>query len=117
MLISVTRLRVKGIWALPFFIYHIVRSTKQMNTAAGLLHSDLTRDGWRVGWTMSVWENKERMLEYRNRGNHAKAMRIARRIGDESEAVRWDADNIPNWEEAKSRLHQKYGRKLDPHKS
>ncbi|MCQ4087798.1 DUF3291 domain-containing protein [Saccharibacillus sp. JS10] len=117
MLISVTRLKVKGLWALPFFIYHIIRSTKQMNTTSGLLHSDLTRDGWRVGWTMSVWENKERMLEYRNHGNHLQAMKIARRIGDESEAVRWDADQIPTWQEAKSRLHQKYGRKPDYNKS
>ncbi|WP_208619441.1 U32 family peptidase [Paenibacillus helianthi] len=116
LLISVTRVRVKGMWVLPFFIYHIVRSTKQLNRAAGLLHSDLTRDSWRVGWTMSVWENKDRMLEYRNHGNHAKAMRIARRIGDEVEAVHWDADTIPSWEEAKIRLHQKYGRKLDQNK-
>ncbi|QDH21221.1 DUF3291 domain-containing protein [Saccharibacillus brassicae] len=116
MLISVTRVRLKGMWALPFFMYHIVRSTKQLNSTAGLLHSDLTRDGWIIGWTISVWENKDRMLEYRNHGNHAKAMRIARRIGDEFEAVHWEADTIPSWKEAKIRLHQKYGRRPDPHK-
>ncbi|ULO07630.1 DUF3291 domain-containing protein [Paenibacillus sp. 19GGS1-52] len=116
MLISVTRVRVKSMWAFPYFIYHIVRSTKQLNMAAGLLYSDLTRDSWRVGWTMSVWENKDRMLEYRNHGNHAKAMRISRRIGDELEAVHWEAETIPSWEEAKIRLHQKYGRKLDQNK-
>lgn len=116
MLISVTRMRVKGVWVLPLFIYHMVQSTKQLNTAAGLVHSDLSHDGWNVGWTMSVWESKDRMLDYRNHGNHAKTMKAARRIGDEFHSIHWDGDTIPSWEEAKIRLQQKYGGTLEQHK-
>ncbi|WP_245003028.1 hypothetical protein [Bacillus nitratireducens] len=50
------------------------------------------------------------MKEYRNNGNHLKAMKIARKIASELEFTNWEQDTIPKWDNCKEVLHSKYGR-------
>ena len=111
MFISVTRLHLKGKRMLPNFIWHTIKLIIQSRKAENLLYSSFEKEGWDTYWTLTVWENKDSMKEYRNKGNHLKAMKISRNIADELESINWDADNIPTWDECKERLHKNFGRK------
>ncbi|KIL35066.1 hypothetical protein SD71_15530 [Cohnella kolymensis] len=110
MFISVTRLRLKGKRMLPKFFLHTMKSIRQAKNANGLIHSSFYKEDWTTFWTLTVWENKECMTEFRNRGNHLEAMRISRKIADDLEKINWESDRIPSWSESKERLHKHYGR-------
>lgn len=110
MFISVTRLHLKGKRKLPAFIWHSVNSIRQSRKAEGLLYFSTDKEGWDTYWTLTVWENKTSMKEYRNKGNHLKAMKVSRKIADELESINWEADSKPSWAECKRRLHNKPGR-------
>jgi len=110
MFVSVTRLHLKGKRKLPAFFWHTFHSTRQVKRADGLKHFLVDREDWATYWTLTVWENKTSMKEYRNKGNHLKAMKISRHIADELESINWEAENIPSWVECKERLHNKFGR-------
>lgn len=110
MYISVTRLHLKGKRMLPAFIWYSIRSVIQTKKARGLIYSSYNKDDLYTYWTLSVWENKQYMSEYRNVGNHLKAMQASRKIADELEYISWEADEIPNWKECQQRLHQRFGR-------
>jgi hypothetical protein len=97
---------------LPLFFWHTIRSIIQSRKADGLVYSSFEKEGWHTYWTLTVWENKDRMKDYRNKGNHLKAMKISRNIAEELESINWDADNIPPWNECKERLHQNFGRNI-----
>lgn len=97
---------------LPIFVNHTIKAIIQTKNARGLIHSSYEKDDLATYWTLTVWENKECMIEYRNKGNHLKAMKISRKIADELEKINWEADNIPNWKECKQRLHMNFGRNI-----
>lgn len=108
--VSVTRLHLKGKRKLPAFYWHTVKSTRQLKKAEGLKYFLVDQDGWNTYWTLTVWENKTSMKEYRNKGNHLKAMKVSRNIADELESINWEAENKPSWVECEGRLHNKFGR-------
>ncbi|EJR04767.1 hypothetical protein [Bacillus cereus] len=112
MFISVTRMRLKGKRMLPFFFIYTTRAGLQANKANGLIHSSFAKERWHTFWTLTVWENKECMKEYRSNGSHLQAMKIARKIANELEFTNWESDTIPKWADCKDVLHNKYGRKL-----
>ncbi|WP_309087190.1 hypothetical protein [Domibacillus sp.] len=112
MLVSVTRMRLKGKRKLPVFIWYTVKSISQSRKAEGILYSSFNREGWDTYWTLTIWENKNSMKEYRNKGSHLKAMKVSRNIADELESINWEADNKPSWDECKGRLNNKFGREL-----
>lgn len=111
MFVSVTRLRLKGKRKLPVFVWHTVKSISQSRKAEGLLYSSFTKEGWDTYWTLTIWENKNSMKEYRNKGSHLKAMKVSRNIADDLESINWESDNKPSWDECKERLNNKFGRK------
>ena len=108
MFISVTRLHLKGKRMLPSFFWHTIKSIYQSRKAEGLLDSSFDHEGWDTYWTLTVWENKDRMKEFRNNGKHLKAMKISRSIADQLETINWEAETKPVWMECKERLHNKY---------
>ncbi|WP_409292510.1 DUF3291 domain-containing protein [Peribacillus sp. SCS-37] len=112
MFVSVTRLRLKGKRKLPLFFWHTLKSKSQVKKSEGLLYSSLNNEGWDTYWTLTIWENKNTMKEYRNKGSHINAMKVSRKIADELEFINWEAGDNPTWDECKERLHHKYGRKL-----
>ncbi|ARU61824.1 hypothetical protein CBW65_12875 [Tumebacillus avium] len=110
MLISITRLHVRGLWAMPFFAMHVIRSVSQSRQAKGLLHFSTNREGLYTYWTLTAWESESDMKEFRNKGNHLKAMQKARGIADELQYHRYEGDTVPSWDDAMRALHEKYGR-------
>jgi heme-degrading monooxygenase HmoA len=112
MFVSVTRLRLKGKRKLPLFFWHTFKSVSQSRKSEGLLYSSFNNEGWDTYWTLTMWENKDAMKEYRNKGSHLKAMKVSRNIANELESINWETENKPTWEECKQRLNNKYGRNL-----
>lgn len=110
MLVSVTRLHVKGKRYLPSFVWHTIQSTVQLRKAEGLQHSSFYKEGWFTYWTLTVWDQKSSMLTFRNKGRHLKAMKNAKNIADQLESIHWETENIPLWDDCRRRLHSKYGR-------
>jgi predicted secreted protein len=44
------------------------------------------------------------MLAYRNSGSHLRVMKISQALGARVDFRHWQADAVPSWEEAMSRL-------------
>jgi heme-degrading monooxygenase HmoA len=110
MFISVTRLHLKGKRKLPSFFLHTLKSTLQLKKASGLHSSSFSKEGWTTFWTLTVWENKDMMRNYRNAGHHLEAMKVSRKLADELEYIHWESENIPAWDDCKRKLHAEYGR-------
>ena len=106
MIIVATELHVKSFWKFFPFVRHSIRSMKQAKQAPGIIHATASNGGWRIGYTLTAWENKEAMLQYRNSGAHKIAMQQISKLSKQYKTLVWEADNIPTWKEAKSRLDE-----------
>jgi heme-degrading monooxygenase HmoA len=95
---------------LPLFIFHTFKSIRQSKKAKGLVHASFRNEGWLTYWTLTVWEDEASMKEYRNKGNHLKAMKVSRKIADQLEKLNWEDDHIPDWQECMELLHNHYHR-------
>jgi hypothetical protein len=73
-LVSITRLQLISNWYLPQFFFHSLRSIAQLRRAHGYISGWTSRDAEKGYWTLTVWENAEAMLAFRNSGAHKKAM-------------------------------------------
>ena len=106
MIIVATELHVRNFWKFFKFISLASRSAKQAKKADGCLHSVLGNNGWRIGYTITAWENLETMLQYRNSGDHKIAMQKTAVVSGKFKTLRWEDDKIPGWQEAKARLNE-----------
>jgi hypothetical protein len=96
--ISVTGLKIKGPLAFFSFWRHAIPSKIQADRAPGMLFLSMKEvSGYHH--TLSVWENKQAMLDYRSRGAHQLAMKMFRKIASEK-VVGYESDHIPDWDEA-----------------
>lgn len=56
--------------------------------------------------TLTWWESKEKMLEYRNSGAHLLAMKLSRKMG-QGYTVGWESVEQPTAVEGEARLKNK----------
>lgn len=103
MLISITELHIKNLWRLPLFMKYASRSAKQSQTAKGNIKTVISL-GWMRGYTITAWENIDAMMQFRNTGDHKEAMRMMRKVSSAYKSLHWEANEIPNWKEAKIKL-------------
>lgn len=96
--VSITGLRLKGLWHAPRFWWHATCAMAQAHRAPGNLGADARLiDGYHH--TLSVWSDRAAMRRYLGSGAHLAAMRgfhsfaTGRTIGFEAEAA-------PGWAEA-----------------
>jgi heme-degrading monooxygenase HmoA len=106
MLLVATELHVRNFWRFFSFIRHASRSARQARLAEGCLHVWVGNAGWRIGYTLTAWENETAMQQYRNQGAHKEAMKKMRQLSIRYRTLVWEADTVPGWEEAKDRLEQ-----------
>jgi hypothetical protein len=106
MLIVVTELHVRNFWRFFEFVRLSVGSMKQAKRSAGNIHAAAGNKGWRIGYTLTAWENKEAMLEFRNTGTHKKAMTRIRKLSAKYKTLVWEGDTIPTFTDAKARLDE-----------
>ena len=96
--VSVTGLRTTGFVSFMRFWRHAIPSKMQADQAKGLVLIEL-RQVNEVHHTLTVWESKEAMLAYRNRGAHLAAMKVFRKIA-KGGVYGYEATSVPTFDEA-----------------
>ena len=104
MFVSLTRLRLRSWWYFPPFFYGNEKSVKQLRKAPGFRTGYELADKDRTFWTLTLWESQSAMKAFRSSGAHAKVMPKLAAWCDEAAVAHWEADVLPTWAEAHSRL-------------
>jgi hypothetical protein len=104
--VSLTRLRIRSIRYLPFFVIATLRALRQVKKAPGFLTGALLPDRSWTFWTMTAWDERESMRRYMTKGAHRRAMPHLMRWCDEASVAHWDQEEaiLPSWEEADRRM-------------
>jgi hypothetical protein len=104
--VSVTRLRVRSWRYLPQFVWQALKTGRQAERAGGFLGGRFLREAGNVFWTVTLWEDKEAMLAYRNAGAHRLVMPRLLEWCDEAAVAHWtqDGTDLPDWQEAHRRM-------------
>lgn len=96
--VSITGLRLKGMFSGPRFVWHALASMNQARRAPGNLRAD-ARSINGVQHTLTVWEDKAAMRRFMLSGAHKQAMRAFPAIAtgstygfetDDDVALGWD---------------------------
>jgi hypothetical protein len=96
--VSVTGLRVKSFWRIPFFFWRAIPAIWQARRAPGNISAQVrTIDG--VQHTLSIWRSREDMRAYNTSGAHLQAMKDFRKIATGA-TCGYEADAPPSWDEA-----------------
>ncbi len=99
MIVSVTYIELKS----PFKFFAL--SAKALKIVRQLKSSDhvayKSRGFWTKHYTMSLWQDKESMMDFVRSGAHLEAMKQAKDIAKEIKVVHFEGDTLPNWPEAK----------------
>jgi hypothetical protein len=106
--VSLTRLRVRSIWFVPFFAMQTLRSLKQVKRASGFQTGQLLADRSWTFWTMTAWDSQESMRQYMISGAHKAAMPHLLEWCDEASVAHWSQqDNaLPTWIDADKRMRE-----------
>lgn len=104
MIIVATELHVRSFWHFFEFVKNSSHSMKQAKKSAGCIYAAASNKGWRIGFTLTTWEDKESMLQFRNSGAHKVAMSKIRKLSHLYKTLQWESDVTPDWQEAKNRL-------------
>ncbi len=104
--VSITRLRLRSVRFLPFFVVHTLRSLRQVKRAPGFCSGSLLPDrGWTF-WTLTLWDKQSSMRRYMTEGSHRQAMPYLMEWCDEASVVHWEQSesDLPAWDEADRRM-------------
>ena len=71
--------------------------------APGMLHRSFKAEGNEF-YTLTIWENRESMEVFRDKGKHAEAMREVNTFAKETKFANYTGDKIPTWDEVKEIL-------------
>jgi hypothetical protein len=104
MFISVTRLKVKGVWRLGTFFMMTVPSFKQAQQAPGNLLAQTHTLGLLTYGTLTAWESEAAMRAYRNSGAHLEAMKRSRSFTTLLQSTHFEATEAPTWPDALARM-------------
>ena len=106
--ISLTRLRIRSLRFMPFFVFHTLRSLRQIKKAPGFLHGGLLPDRGLTFWTMTAWDTQESMRQYMTTGSHKQAMPHLLHWCDEASVAHWTQPEpmLPSWTEADQRMRE-----------
>lgn len=109
MLVSITSIKLKSpfkFFALSYKALFIVKQLSKSDCVA-----QKTRGLWTLHYTMTLWENEKTMQDFVTSGAHAKAMKSAKDIAKELRFLKFEANELPPWKEAISRL-EKEGKRI-----
>lgn len=104
--VSITRLRLRSPWLVPFLIWRAFWSQRQARAAEGNIATDSRTENGKVFWTRSVWRDEQAMRAFMTSGAHRAAMPKLLDWCDEAAVAHWTQDNndMPDWETAKVRM-------------
>lgn len=98
--ISITGLKLSRVWPAPVFWAYAARGMDQTRRAPGNILADARSfDG--IPHTLSVWFNRQAMLDYLVAGPHLQAVRLFPRIAN---GRTWGCESVhvPDWDEARA---------------
>ena len=118
--VSVTRLRLRSRRFLPQFYYYTWAIAQQARRSSGFLKGRLFMGtdrfplagmfyGRQPGyWTITMWEDQEAMLAFRDRPPHRSAMPKSARWVQEASTVHWwrEAEELPSLREAHDKMRE-----------
>jgi hypothetical protein len=104
--ISLTRLRIRSVRHLPWFMMHTMRSMGQIRQAPGFRGGAVLADRRRAFWTVSAWDGSASMRAFMTSGAHRAAMPHLLDWCDEAAVAHWEQDSasLPSWTDADRRL-------------
>ena len=102
MLVTITSIELKSPW--KFFpltknAMKIIRQLKSTNNKAYR-----STGFWTKHYTMTLWENEQEIKDFYRNGAHKDAMKISSKIAKEIRTYTYNAEALPNWNDAKSML-------------
>jgi hypothetical protein len=102
---AITRLRLRKLYTVPLFLIGAFRSKRQALASDGCLAADVRMIGVRVFWTRTLWRDTAAMREFMRSGAHRTVMPKLVDWCDEASLVDWERDTLPEWSEAKAKMH------------
>lgn len=105
MIISLTELRLRNFLQFPRFIRHSAASTSQAQQSPGVV-AVKGKVGWNVGYTITAWKDMESMMAFRHSGAHKEAMKDIKRVSHKYKTMHYQADEVPNWQQAREKLSE-----------
>jgi hypothetical protein len=105
MILSITHLKLESAWKLFPFMAATAKIIKQLNKTAVVdfkSNSTLTNH-----YTMSLWNSEKDMRDFYRSGEHAKAMKDAKKIAVEIKTYHFEEDHLIPWKEAKKVVDEK----------
>ena len=98
--IVVTRLRLKDPALLDAFFTDAVAAIEQAQKSEGNLGTDALADANNAWWTVTAWQDKQRMRSYVSTDPHRSIVSHLDRFCDEATFVDWeqDAADLPDWQ-------------------
>jgi hypothetical protein len=106
--VSITRLRIRSVRFMLFFIFYTFRSLQQVKKAPGFLGGQVLPDRSWTFWTMTTWDSQENMRRFMTEGAHRAAMPRLLNWCDEASVVHWiqPESGLPKWDEADKRMRE-----------
>lgn len=100
MIVTATKIELKGIFAFFRFVPRVVGIQKQLRDIDGLVFMKFSGLG-----TLTGWESLDAMKAFRNSGQHLGAMKNIKKIG-RAKSITWECATEPDWQEAKQKLRE-----------
>lgn len=104
MKVTITSIELRSpfkFFALSYSAMNILKQLKGTNCVA------MKKKGfWTTHYTMTLWPTEVDLKEFSRSGAHLEAMKKSAEIATEIRTLSIDADELPSWPEAISRLRQ-----------
>lgn len=104
MIASTTKYTLKQIPAFVMFSILSLKSIYQATNSTGLISLKIRIRDLR---TLTVWQDRDKMMAFRNTGAHLKSMQDSPRLGF-NHSHTWETEHIPSWQEAIAKLNKAY---------
>lgn len=106
--ISATRLKLRSYRFLIPFLWQNFKINRQIQKTTGFIQGKLLVDKQLTFWTLTIWQNRESTLSFRNSGAHLRAMPKLFRWCDEAVYAHWEEENLKviNWAEVHQQLNE-----------
>ncbi|GAX17786.1 hypothetical protein FisN_24Hu145 [Fistulifera solaris] len=107
--VSITGLQLKSIFYAPLFWYHAIPSMIQARSSPGNIRAEaFAHNG--IQHTISVWTDRESMLQYMRKGAHLQAMKVFDTVSGYGKIYGYETDCVPVDQEEILEIWEKYGR-------
>ncbi len=103
MIASTTKYTLKEIPAFVMFSILSLKSIYQATNSTGLISLKIRIRDFR---TLTVWQDRDKMMAFRNTGAHLKSMQDSPGLGL-NQSHTWETEHIPRWQEAIAKLNNK----------